>query len=253
MDMSGKDVALRAADGGAFSAYLASPASASGAGVVALQEIFGVNEVMRNLADGLAGQGCFAIVPDLFWRQEPNIQITDKTDAEWTRAFDLYQGFDEALGIDDAIGALEYLRGLPYVDPDQIAIIGWSHGGSSTLASVDRSRVRTLGLGDSQFRAAIAFYPGCDWHGFAGDFYAPVLVLIGEKDDWASAEACAAIKAQSPFGAEPIELKIYPGAYHGFDGSNPGSSYLGHWLQGDAKAARDARERVQAFLAKYLQ
>ncbi len=172
--------------------------------------------------------------------------FTSVCEEQWKISVDIQRPYD-------ASGALEYLRGLPYVDPDQIAIIGWSHGGSATLASVDRSRVQTLGLGDSQFRAAIAFYPGCDWHGFAGDFYAPVLVLIGEKDDWASAEACAAIKAQSPFGAEPIELKIYPGAYHGFDGSNPGSSYLGHWLQGDAKAARDARERVQAFLAKYLQ
>ena len=85
----------------------------------------------------------------------------------------------------DAYGALEYLRGLAYVDPDHIAIIGWSHGGSATLVTVDKIYVRTLGLGDKQYRAAIAFYPGCyRFAGLGGEFYAPVLILIGEKDDW---------------------------------------------------------------------
>ena len=100
--MSEQDITLTAADGGSFGAYLAAPASGSGSGVVVLQEIFGVNEVMRGIADGLAAQGQFAIVPDLFWRQEPGIQITDRSEAEWQRAFELYQGFDENLGVDDA-------------------------------------------------------------------------------------------------------------------------------------------------------
>ena len=80
--MSGTDITLTARDGGSFSAYLAAPESGAGAGIVVLQEIFGVNRVMRDIADGLAAQGYFAIVPDLFWRQEPGIQITDKTEAE---------------------------------------------------------------------------------------------------------------------------------------------------------------------------
>ena len=92
------EATIRAADGGSFSGYLAVPASGKGPGILLIQEIFGVNKVMRDLANGFAAQGYTALCPDLFWRQEPGIQITDKTEAEWARAFQLYQGFDEAKG-----------------------------------------------------------------------------------------------------------------------------------------------------------
>ena len=67
---------------GSFSAYLASPESGRGPGIVLIQEIFGVNAVMRELADDYAAQGFFALVPDLFWRIEPGVQLTDKTETE---------------------------------------------------------------------------------------------------------------------------------------------------------------------------
>ncbi len=92
--MSGREITITAADGGEFMGYLAAPASGGGAGVVVIQEIFGVNGVMRGITDGLAGEGFMALCPDLFWRQEPGIQITDQTDEEWARAFELFQGFD---------------------------------------------------------------------------------------------------------------------------------------------------------------
>ena len=69
--------------GGVMSAYLARPAAARAPAVVVLQEIFGVNKVMRDICDAFAKQGYIALCPDLFWRQEPGIQITDKTEAEW--------------------------------------------------------------------------------------------------------------------------------------------------------------------------
>ena len=75
-----------------------------------LQEIFGVNQVMRDLADGYARQGYVVACPDIFWRQQPGIQITDKTDAEWARAFELFKGFDFALGIEDLVATLAALR-----------------------------------------------------------------------------------------------------------------------------------------------
>ncbi len=90
------EVTIQAADGGSFTGYLAEPSSGAGAGILVIQEIFGVNNVMRAICDDMAGRGYFALCSDLFWRQEPGIQITDKSDAEWQRAFALYQGFDEA-------------------------------------------------------------------------------------------------------------------------------------------------------------
>src|SRR5262247_4485007 len=86
-------------DGDEFDAYLALPASGAGPGVVLLQEIFGVNQVMRSIADWYAQRGFVVICPDLFWRQERGVQLTDQTDAEWKRAFELYQGLDEAKAV----------------------------------------------------------------------------------------------------------------------------------------------------------
>ena len=64
-------VTIPAPDTGAFAAYLAVPAHGTGPGVVVIQEIFGVNQVMRDIADWYAARGFVALCPDLFWRQEP--------------------------------------------------------------------------------------------------------------------------------------------------------------------------------------
>src|ERR1700744_699964 len=107
--MTGQDIRIEGADG-AFGAYLASPASGRGPGIVVIQEIFGVNAVMRGVADELAARGYFALCPDLFWRLEPGVQLTDRTDAEWQRAFDLMNRFDQDAGIRDIQNATNYLR-----------------------------------------------------------------------------------------------------------------------------------------------
>src|SRR5437762_2766315 len=86
---------------GSFSAYVARPAASPGAAVVVIQEIFGVNQVMRDITDGLAGQGYLAICPDLFWRIEPGIDITDRSEAEWKKAFELFNAFDVDTGAKD--------------------------------------------------------------------------------------------------------------------------------------------------------
>jgi len=65
------------------------PGSGRGPGLVVIQEIFGINQVMRDIADGMASRGYYALVPDLFWQLEPGIQLTDKTDADWKKALDL--------------------------------------------------------------------------------------------------------------------------------------------------------------------
>ena len=92
--------------------YLATPASGRGPGIVVIQEIFGVNKVMRDVADDFAARGYFALCPDLFWRLEPGVQLTDKTDAEWKRAFDLMSRFDPDTGVKDIQATITHLRAM---------------------------------------------------------------------------------------------------------------------------------------------
>lgn len=87
--MSGTMTTITTKDG-TFSAYVARPSAAKAPAIVVIQEIFGVNAVMRAIADDLAAQGYLAICPDLFWRIEPGIDITDQSEAEWAKAFELY-------------------------------------------------------------------------------------------------------------------------------------------------------------------
>ena len=70
---------------GDFAGYLSTPSAGTGPGVVVIQEIFGVNAVMRGVADALAARGYLALCPDLFWRLKPGVQLSDKTKAEWMR------------------------------------------------------------------------------------------------------------------------------------------------------------------------
>lgn len=140
----------------------------------------------------------------------------------------------------DAYGALEYLRTMAFVDKERVALMGWSHGGMVVLSSMwAHRRPRTDG-----FRAGVALYPYCEHY---SSIYAPVLVLIGDADDWTPAVRCDVFKNNSM-----VEVKVYRGAPHSFD--NPGipRTYLGHVLGYDRAATADARERVQEFLGRHL-
>lgn len=101
-------VTIKSFDGGEFDAYLALPAGGHGPGIVVLQEIFGINVVVRNVADWYAAHGFVALAPDLFWRMEPNVELNDKDD--WNKALAFYQQLDEAKAVEDSAAALEFLR-----------------------------------------------------------------------------------------------------------------------------------------------
>ena len=78
--MAGQTLEIQTPDG-AFSAYVARPAQTPAPAVVVIQEIFGVNQVMRDICDDYAAQGYLAVSPDLFWRIEPVVDITDQSEA----------------------------------------------------------------------------------------------------------------------------------------------------------------------------
>jgi carboxymethylenebutenolidase len=102
-------VTIKSFDGGEFDAYLALPAGGYGPGIVVLQEIFGINDYIRRVADWYAAHGFVAIAPDLFWRIERGVQLTDKGD-DWNRAIDFYQKIDEDKAVEDSAATLDYLR-----------------------------------------------------------------------------------------------------------------------------------------------
>ena len=149
----------------------------------------------------------------------------------------------------DAHAAKEYLTQLPFVDSDRIAVMGLSHGGWTVLAAVENTYL-TKQPRSNPFKAAVAFYPGCDSHLYRLD--APLLILIGEEDDWTYAYRCEKMQlvGESMFN---ITLKVYPGATHAFDLDRPERTYLGHVMRYDSEAAEDAIKRTRQFLTTHLQ
>ncbi len=147
----------------------------------------------------------------------------------------------------DAYDAKYYLAQLPFVDLNSIALLGWSHGGMTTLTAL----IKEFNPQDRQtpFNAAITFYPYCDTS--LSNLNAPLLILIGEIDDWTPAKMCTAMMPPAQSVPEVI-LKIYPGAYHGFDWEGMDQIYAGHRLSYDPIAATDATDQVKYFLKKYL-
>jgi dienelactone hydrolase len=151
----------------------------------------------------------------------------------------------------DAYAALQHLSGQSIVVPERIAVLGNSMGGHSALYAVDRDLMPQSGR--QRFRAAVAYYPSCGFFP-APSMTVPALILIGEADDWNSPEQCRWMVAQARPDSAPISLTVYPGAHHGFNFAmlKPGRSSLGHWLEYDETAAKNAEQRVRAFLAAHL-
>jgi dienelactone hydrolase len=147
----------------------------------------------------------------------------------------------------DAYDAKAYLMGLPFVDEQKIGLVGWSHGAMAALLAVDDSTSVTDRK--TPFQCAVSFYPYCS--STIKGLNAPLLVLIGEKDDWCPSFLCESLPTsnKSPFD---IEVKIYENATHCFDWEGMDKVYMGHTLKYNPEAAGDAVARVQTFLVKYL-
>ncbi|MDZ4689919.1 dienelactone hydrolase family protein [Terricaulis sp.] len=105
----GEWVQVRGPDGG-FKAYVARPSGTPKGAVVVVQEIFGVNAVMRGKADWLAREGFLAVAPDLFWRIKPGIDLTDQSEAEWKQALDYMNQLDKNASVKDVAATLAWAR-----------------------------------------------------------------------------------------------------------------------------------------------
>jgi carboxymethylenebutenolidase len=227
------DITIAAPDG-RFAAYLALPKQTPAPGVLVIQEIFGVNKVMRELTDGFAGKGYVAVCPDLFWRQEPGIQITDKTDAEWQKAFQLFQGFNQTKGVEDLISTLDHLRGRSECS-GKVGSVGYCLGGKLAYFMATRStadcNVSYYGVGIETVLDESAAVTK------------PLLMHIAEKDQFVPPAAQKQIlerMAKNP----RVTTHVYPGCDHAF--ARKGGA---HW---NAEAAKAANRRTDEFFQRYL-
>lgn len=127
--MAGQTIQIKTETGKQFSAYLVTPSSGKGPGIVLCQEIFGVNAAMREKADFLAEEGYTVLVPDLFWRSAPNIEL-GYTPEDFQKAYALYQQYDENLGVEDIQDSLAYLQTRPECDTSTgLGVVGYCLGG----------------------------------------------------------------------------------------------------------------------------
>ncbi|MGC9953911.1 MAG: dienelactone hydrolase family protein [Rhizomicrobium sp.] len=231
--MSGQQITISGPDG-SFAGYLASPAAGRGPGIVVIQEIFGVNAAMRAVADELAASGFFALVPDLFWRLEPGVQLTDKTDAEWQRAFDLMKRFDAKLGVQDIQTTLTRLRTIPGCT-GKVGAVGYCLGG--LLAYLTAART------DSD--ASVGYY-GVNIQtmlGEAANIKKPLMLHVAGKDEFVPPEAQKQI-VDGLARYKLITIHRYPEMNHAF--ARPGGK---HYDQANAGLANS---RAATFFRQHL-
>lgn len=228
-------ISISASDeSGAFDAYVAYPNNGHGPAIVALQEIFGVNAGMRQICDDLAARGYIAICPDLFWRQEPGVSITDKTKQEWDKAFSLFQGFNGEKGIEDIEATIDAARAMKGCS-GKVGAAGYCLGGYLAYMTAARTNID----------ACVSFYGvGIDGKlDEAATITKPLLMHIAEEDSFVDKDAQARIHTALDHHTF-ITLHDYAGADHAF--ARPNGT---HW---NADAAALANQRTTDFFTLHL-
>ena len=232
------DITVTTDAGETFGAYLAHPPSGTDAttrpGILLIQEIFGVNQIMRDLADGYAAQGYVTLCPDIFWRQEPGVQLTDKTEADWQRAFELYQGFDEDKGAADLAASLKTLRQQPGCT-GKVGTVGYCLGGKLAYLMATRTDADcSIGF------YGVAIESNLDE---ATKITHPLMLHMAAKDQFVPPEAQT--KITEALGANSqVTLHKYDGMDHAF--ARIGGQHY------DKAAAGLANQRSSDFFTQHL-
>jgi carboxymethylenebutenolidase len=219
---------------GQMNAYLATPPGGTGPALVVIQEIFGVNKVMRDLTDGFAAQGFVAICPDLFWRIEPGIDITDKTEAEWKRAFELFGAFDVEKGVNDIAATIAEIR-HGHGATGKVGAVGYCLGGklaflTATHTDIDAA-VGYYGVGLDQLTSE------------AASIRQPLMLHIAGQDKFAPPPVQQKIHAALD-GNALVTLHDYPNDEHAF--ARVGGEHY------DQASADQANARTLAFFKQHL-
>ncbi|MBV8408382.1 MAG: dienelactone hydrolase family protein [Alphaproteobacteria bacterium] len=229
--MKGSYVTVTARDGGRFKAYLAKPEKGSGPGIVLLQEIFGVNAYIRDVADYYAEEGYVVLAPDLFWRLEPGVELGE---AQFEKAFDLYQKFDVPNSVEDIAASVAALRAEPAC-VGKVGALGFCLGGALAYLAAAHCGVD----------CAVGYYGvGIEkMLDLAPRIKCPLVLHFAAEDKFVPEAAREAVKAA--FAGDPtVEVYVYPGVDHAF--ARPG----GHAY--DKPAAMMAHSRSIALFRRVM-
>jgi carboxymethylenebutenolidase len=228
-----KQIAIKTPEG-TFHAYIARPATLPAPTVVVLQELFGVNADIRATCDELGAQGFIAIAPDLFWRQEPGVDLNVTSEADWQHGLRLYAAYDRDAGVKDIMETVRTAVELG-LSTGKVALQGYCLGALMVFITAARNEVD----------AAVAYHGGDTekYLGEVGGLDASLLMHLGEEDEFISKTAQAQIKAA--LEKKPnATVYSYPGQRHAFSRHN-GAHY-------NAAAATLANRRTSEFLNQKL-
>jgi carboxymethylenebutenolidase len=219
---------------GRFQAYIARPKVLPAPAVVVIQEIFGVNADLRDSCDELAAQGYLAVSPDLFWRLEPGVDMSDQSEVEWKKGFALYEAFDYDAGVADVAATMDTARSLPGAS-GKVGLMGYCLGGLMTFLTTARKGAD----------ASVVYYGGnTEKHlNEATNIKNPLLMHLGEEDEYISKTAQKAIIEALEHNPS-TRVFTYPGCSHAF-ARHRGAHY-------DKEAAALANGRTFEFFKSHL-
>ncbi len=219
----GETIQLTAADGFVLSAYVAGPKTAT-KGIVVVQEIFGVNHHIREMADRFAAEGYAVVAPALFDRAKPGVELGYTQD-------DIGQGRELRMSLSDPQVMLDTEAAADYLSGKTLGIVGYCFGGTVAWWGATRT---------TKFAASSCWYGG----GIPGtkdeSAHCPVQMHFGEKDASIPMSDVDAVRAAQP----KVEVYVYMGAQHGF-----GCDERGSYSQPDYELAQ---QRTLDFFAKHL-
>jgi carboxymethylenebutenolidase len=221
-----------------FAAYIAEPAGTPRAAIIVIQEIFGVNQGIRQKCDRLAAEGYLALAPDLFWRLEPGIQLDPDTPPQFQQALEYMGKFNQDAGIRDIEATIRAARaklGDSGLDGGKVGVVGYCLGGRLAYMTAARTDVD----------ASVGYY-GVGLDGLLGEKHAianPLLLHIPEEDHFVDKAAQARIHAGLDDHPK-VTIFDYPGEDHGF------ATEMGK--RRSAESADLADSRTATFFAKTL-
>lgn len=226
---------VTAADGGSFDCHLVLPASGHGAGVLLIQEIFGVNAYIRDVAERLANLGYVAMAPDVFWRIEPGFEIDSSDIANIEPAREVAGAWDPDTGLGDLQAALTHLHDLDEVT-GPVAVIGFCFGGTQAFRLAKHA----------QPACAVSYYGSgvADLLDGAENITCPTMFHFGADDAYIPNDQVQAVRAAAADNHHLV-VHVHEGAGHAFD------NHLAPHFS-DPSAAEAAWTETAAFLYMHL-
>ena len=191
---------------GRMGAYLALPEGKPVGAIIAIMEIWGVNDTMRHHAHEFAEAGYVCLVPDLFWRQEAGVELSDANPDDVKKAFDLYYGFDYDTGVDDMMDVVKYLKTIPECN-GHVGAVGYCLGGKLCYLMCCRTDID----------CAVAYYGTYIEHNIreVKNLHRPFLLHMAMKDRWVQAEVNDLLMRN--LSPNPlVEIHQYPDTDHAF-------------------------------------